>query len=195
MNVPHSLSQPVRADSSLREGAKGASHQGTDKPRRLRRSGRLRASPTVGSGNRGLVPFNEQTPPPHVRSAPPLPGEARVLRTRGRIRASPTDSKDLGNRNNVPHSLSQPVRADSSLREGAKGASHQREAKLPHSVLKNPLSFWTEGEIFRIGCRYWGDGGSWKLPGFWHPAPRWVPDGCCRCDRFRRCRFRPGWGH
>ena len=25
----HSLSQPVRADSSLREGAKGASHQGT----------------------------------------------------------------------------------------------------------------------------------------------------------------------
>ena len=53
-------------------------------PRRLRRSGRLRASPTVGGGNHGVVPFNEV------------------------------------------HSLSQPVRAASSLREGAKGASHQR---------------------------------------------------------------------
>ena len=53
-------------------------------PRRLRRSGRLRASPTVGGGNHGVVPFNEV------------------------------------------HSLSQPVRAASSLREGAKGASRQR---------------------------------------------------------------------
>ena len=73
-------------------------------PRRLRRSGRLRASPTVGGGNHGVVPFNEQTPPPHVRSAPfnsgmiapgnhhferfaalcnTLPGEARRLRRSG----------------------------------------------------------------------------------------------------------------
>ena len=28
--------------------------------------------------------INGQTPPPHVRSAPPLPWEARVLRTGGR---------------------------------------------------------------------------------------------------------------
>ena len=61
-------------------------------------------STTVGGGNHGVVPFNEQTPPPHVRSAPfnsgmiapgnhnferfaalcnTLPGEARVLRTSG----------------------------------------------------------------------------------------------------------------
>ena len=60
-------------------------------PRRLRRSGRLRASPTVGGGNHRVVPFNEV------------------------------------------HSLSQPVRAASSLREGAKAAALQREAKsLPY---------------------------------------------------------------
>ena len=62
------------------------------------------SAPTVGGGNHGVVPFNEQTPPPHVRSAPfnsgmiatgnhnfekfaalcnTLSGEARVLRTSG----------------------------------------------------------------------------------------------------------------
>ena len=77
---------------------------------------------------------DRQTPPPHVRSAPPLPGEARALRANGRLRASPTGMAKT--RGCVPvnaaHSLSFAT-LSSSLREGAKGTSCQREAKsLPY---------------------------------------------------------------
>ena len=38
---------------------------------------------------------DEQTPPPNVRSAPPLPGEARVLRTSGLAQSSQRHQKPL----------------------------------------------------------------------------------------------------
>ena len=61
----------------------------------------------------------------------------------GRLRASPTGCG--GNHwlavTHGGHALSQPVRADSSLREGAKGASRQREAKsLPYRVRRKSLA-------------------------------------------------------
>ena len=63
----------------------------------------------------------EQTPPPHVRSAPPLSGEARALRASGSPSWRPLQwlCKTMGtHHSNLRHSL----------REGAKGASHQGTA-------------------------------------------------------------------
>ena len=105
----------LRDASSLREGAKGASRQ--REATSLPYNGRCKIM--------SLYHSTQYTPSASLCSAASSEREPRALRASGRLRASPTGCGGnhwLAATNGV-HSLSQPVRAASSLREGAKGAS------------------------------------------------------------------------
>ena len=69
-----------------------------------------------------------------VPSAPPLGELLSVSEAEGVRLGERTTSNIVPS--NGRHSLSQPVRADSSLREGAKGASHQRIGAIPAASLE-----------------------------------------------------------